>query len=329
MKNNMIVSVIIPVFDTPPSIFKRCYDSLLNQTYLNTQIIVIDDGSNKENSQKYKEILDRNTVYKRQVNSGVSIARNNGVIMATGSYVTFVDSDDELEPSFINECIDEIVSANLDVLITGKKIIRNKEIIDVWQPNLVVARKNKAAYEEIAINNYLYVASGSFIRTDIAKAISFEKTMYLGEDTLYLIDALKKANNIGISDCSGYRYDKGNSTLSKGDNVEEILKYIDNNYCFINKLKETIYIDNAIKDAIISIKIYEALSMLCDYKTNYSQFKKVIRKSNIHPVSRHSLKSSTYSPLKKLLILLISRRLYFVSYVCLRLKANIKKIIGR
>lgn len=329
MNSNITISIIVPIFNTPISIFRRCYKSLLNQTYPNIQIIVIDDGSEKENSKKYEEILSSSTIYKRQTNKGVSAARNNGVTMASGNYVTFVDSDDELENSFIEQCVEKIMSANLDMLITGKKIVRNNKVVDIWQPNPIVAEKTKEANEEIAINNYLYVSAGSFVSTSIAKTISFDEEIRLGEDTLYLISATKIAKNIGVSNYSGYKYDKSNSTLSKGNNIDDIYNYIAANHCFVDKLEKEMGINNAIKDAILSIKTYEALSMLCDHKTSYSQFAKLLRKSNIHPISLHSLKRSTYSFTKKILILIISRQMYPISYACLRLKSSIKKCIKR
>lgn len=109
IKNETIkISIIVPVYNGEKYI-QECIDSLLKQTYNNIEIIIIDDGSTDSTNtilKKYEECESRVVVI-RQENQGTSAARNAGLKVAQGEFVTFVDSDDYLLP----DCIERIVEA--------------------------------------------------------------------------------------------------------------------------------------------------------------------------------------------------------------------------
>ena len=94
-----LISVIIPVYNVEKYL-RRCVESVLNQTYVNLEIILVDDGSlDKSKSicdefaQKYERVK---VIHKK--NGGLSSARNAGIELATGEYIGFVDSDDDVDP---------------------------------------------------------------------------------------------------------------------------------------------------------------------------------------------------------------------------------------
>ena len=101
------VSIIVPVYNTENQI-RYCLDSILNQTYKNLEIIVVDDGT-KDNAgiiaEEYSKKDDRIIVI-HQENQGLSAARNTGLNAATGDYISFVDSDDVLKKDFYEYMID-------------------------------------------------------------------------------------------------------------------------------------------------------------------------------------------------------------------------------
>ena len=90
-----LISVVVPVYNVEKYL-ERCVDSIIKQTYKNLDIILVDDGSQDNSGKicdKYKEKYNNIQVI-HQKNQGLSIARNNGLAIAEGNYITFIDSDD-------------------------------------------------------------------------------------------------------------------------------------------------------------------------------------------------------------------------------------------
>lgn len=108
MENNLI-SIIIPIYNSEKTI-KRCLESIINQTYRNIEIILIDDGSEDDSYKICKEYQqnDNRIVLKSQKNSGVSKARNTGLDIAKGRYIGFVDSDDFIDKNMYELLVKEM-----------------------------------------------------------------------------------------------------------------------------------------------------------------------------------------------------------------------------
>lgn len=114
------VSVIIPVYNVE-NYLKLCLDSVLAQTYSNLEIIVINDGSTDSSDLICRDYAARDSriLYFSKDNSGISDTRNVGIHQASGDYVTFVDSDDWLEPTYIEELYEKIVAYDADIAISN------------------------------------------------------------------------------------------------------------------------------------------------------------------------------------------------------------------
>ena len=102
MNNTDLISVIIPVYNVEQYL-NRCVDSVINQTYKNLEIILIDDGSTDNSGKICDEYSQKDKRVKviHQKNMGVSNSRNKGINIAKGKYITFVDSDDVLNCQYI------------------------------------------------------------------------------------------------------------------------------------------------------------------------------------------------------------------------------------
>lgn len=110
------VSIIVPVYNVE-SYLNECIDSIINQTYRNLEIILIDDGSTDlsgEICDRYKEIDSRILVI-HQKNQGAANAKNNGLDLATGDYISFVDSDDYISKVFIETMMKSLQQNNSDI----------------------------------------------------------------------------------------------------------------------------------------------------------------------------------------------------------------------
>ena len=95
--NNVFISIIIPVFNNE-SLIGKCIQSIINQTYKNWELIIVDDGSTDNSLYECKKYEDKDSRIKviHQENQGVSRARYNGFKCAKGKWITFVDSDDTI-----------------------------------------------------------------------------------------------------------------------------------------------------------------------------------------------------------------------------------------
>ena len=111
------VSIIIPIYNAEKYI-KRCIDTIINQTYKNIEIIIKNDGST-DNSinliNKYKN-KDNRIIVINQKNAGVSVARNNGIKKRDGTYVMFVDIDDWIELTMVEEMVKIIKEQEVDIV---------------------------------------------------------------------------------------------------------------------------------------------------------------------------------------------------------------------
>lgn len=122
MKNTK-ASIIIPVYNAEKTI-SYCLDSILEQTFQDFEIILINDGSSDDSEKVIKIYIKKNPQkikYFVQKNGGVASARNNGISRANGKYLFFVDNDDFLDPDYIETFIKEIEKTKADVVFGGYK----------------------------------------------------------------------------------------------------------------------------------------------------------------------------------------------------------------
>lgn len=125
------ISIIIPTYNSAIYL-NRCIKSILNQTYKNIEIIIVDDGSNDETENFVKEnYYDlKNVKYIKQHNSGVSVARNKGIKIANGKFIFFIDADDTIDKFAIENLIKEyddtcLIGLN-HCICKGKKVVKRK-----------------------------------------------------------------------------------------------------------------------------------------------------------------------------------------------------------
>ena len=115
------ISIVVAVYNAEKTL-KKCVDSLLNQTYNNIEIILVNDCS-KDNSldicNEYSKANDNVKVISNDRNSGVSATRNNGINNSTGEYICFVDSDDYVEKDYVEILLKALINNNLQLSICG------------------------------------------------------------------------------------------------------------------------------------------------------------------------------------------------------------------
>lgn len=143
MKNKHKVTVIMSVFNTPFTIVKRAIDSVLNQTFQEFELLIIDDGSTDDSPQLILEyaILNENKItYLRHKNCSQSESINRAILLTESEYITVIDADDEYKTNHLELCLSEINS--LDLIASTTETIVNKEsdyyVPDRYNQNEVV-----------------------------------------------------------------------------------------------------------------------------------------------------------------------------------------------
>lgn len=125
-----LISIIVPIYNVEPYL-QKCVDSVLNQTFQNYELILVDDGSTDNSSKicdEYANKYDYITVI-HQNNAGVSAARNTGLDSSKGEYIFFLDSDDWIERNALEKLISLIKKNNLDLAIIEIKETDNENIV--------------------------------------------------------------------------------------------------------------------------------------------------------------------------------------------------------
>ncbi|NJX15155.1 glycosyltransferase family 2 protein [Tamlana crocina] len=203
-----LISIIIPVFNSQEHL-EKCLSSILNQTFKDFEIIIINDGST-DNSLSICESFEKNhnniKIYS-QNNAGVSIARNNGLDKASGSYICFVDSDDWLDEKFL-ENFDYSIDSDLQMqgLIIWKEDGNKFETIKFPQKcisNNIIDAIELAEKNNIIRGPYVKLFKSSIIKTN---NLNFNPDIAYGEDMIFVFEYLMHISTISITSYAGYYY---------------------------------------------------------------------------------------------------------------------------
>ena len=126
MKRMPKISVIIPVYKVEQYL-PECLDSIINQTYKNLEIICIDDGSPDNSGKILDEYASKDNRIRviHKENGGISSARNAGLDIATGDWISFVDSDDWLDINTYEKLLSSADEANTDIVMFGNCSVNN------------------------------------------------------------------------------------------------------------------------------------------------------------------------------------------------------------
>ncbi|MDF2454806.1 MAG: glycosyl transferase family 2 [Cytophagaceae bacterium] len=208
--NSPFFSIIIPVYNSSKYLHK-CLDSIVNQSYKDFELILVNDGSKDNSLDICTQYADRYGFISviNQPNQGVSAARNNGLKKAIGNYVTFIDSDDFIEQEYLLHFYNE--SANADLIVGG--IVTKYEDDLTAQRNTVYVVKDKTLsnQEKIIQLENKYLLSGAVAKcykNEIIKkhALEVDVNFHFGEDALFNLVFCMHAQSIALCDFVGYNY---------------------------------------------------------------------------------------------------------------------------
>ena len=218
-----MISVIIPCYNSEKTI-KKCIDSVLNQTYENFEIILINDGSKDNTDKIIKTYSDKRIRYYDNENQGIGKTRNFGIKEATGDYITFLDSDDYLDKNALKNFYECAASNDLDLVISNYYMIgKNKQEFIIGNFDITTLKESPNLLYDINLSpwNKLY-------KSELIKNIEFIENLKY-EDAPFVINAMINAKKIGKLNSFTHYYvvnDKSETTI-RDERIFDIFKILD------------------------------------------------------------------------------------------------------
>ena len=325
--NNIKVSVIVPIYNAEKYI-KKCVESILNQSLKEIELILVNDGSTDASysiCQTYAE-KDKRIVLLDQVNAGVSVARNNGLNVAKGKYIEFVDADDYIESDTIEILYKRAVKSNSDTVIFGIKNVYsdNESFTDVKDEDYTLTEFLKH-YGEYISNAIIGATWNKLYRRELIEGVRFIEGKRYNEDLFFNLDALKKCKIISLHQGVHYNYiHNADSVTSKYiENLFEI--YAESNKKAIQFLKETNSYDINVCAQSTRFVNQTIAAVLMLYRKNDKMYEKLIKTNKIfsNDEVKQAIEKAVPCGLKeKLLFFIIKHKMSRAMYILCSLRTN-------
>ena len=213
-----MISIVVPIYNAEKYL-ESCLNSIQNQTYKNFECLLIDDGSVDKSAEICNRwvLIDSRFIYIKQSNSGVSKARNVGVNMSKGDWITFVDADDIVSPLFLEKAM-KYVDRHVDLVIGGLMSGSEEEYLNLTNDNYGVLCFEDNSIDELKphlMTNIIHFGKGGVIsrgpicrlvKAKICRNVPFNEKLKLSEDILWNFELIDKCKKIYIVKQIWYLY---------------------------------------------------------------------------------------------------------------------------
>ena len=243
------ISIIVPVYNTSKYL-NKCINSLLNQTLEDIEIILINDGSTDESDSIIKKYKDKRIKYIHKKNEGIGKTRNLGIEIASGEYLSFIDSDDYVEADFCEKMYNKAIKDNCDIVICDfyKDIDSTLEYIKIesFKDNSLNKNPNILNIVNLGPCNKIYKRNLFENRNNRF----VENLKY--EDAPFVCKVLLSAKKIGKVDeyLAHYVIHDKSETTTRDERIFDILKITD---IMIKELKKHDYMHDAMINIVVMI----------------------------------------------------------------------------
>lgn len=331
-ENNYCVSVIIPVYNAEKYI-NKCIDSVLAQTLQNIEIILINDGSTDNSAIVLSQYAEKYNNIKviSQENKGASAARNEGLKVATGEFIGFVDADDYISSDMYKQLYDIAIDKNVDIVTSNFCYVKN----DVIDKGVVNLPENRIIYQnEIRDlvcyankNRLLWFAVKSIYRTSMIKEnnIFYNTDVKIGTETPFVLECLLCAKSLYYVNVVNYFYVQSPNSITRTKYKSDLLNKLQNLYY----AKKNVYIKYGIteySDDLNNYTMEHTIPMLISNEINNSskffELMKLYSKIRNSEMVSEAYKNSSIKLVKnklKYLVLLLKYRLYFLILIFTKL----------
>ncbi len=336
----MFFSVIVPVYNVEKYL-RICIESVLNQTFSDFELILVNDGSEDncpEICEEYKEKDSRIKVVHKE-NGGLASARQAGIKVASGDYVYNLDSDDAIESDTLESCYNFISEYNCDIVSLGYKWVEDSKVVRVTNDGL-----EEGFYDKEGINKYIfprllmdknmehisYYLSGKAVKRELLtpNLLSLNPKISLGEDLCTIIPCYLQTKSVYISKRANYLYTVRRDSLSKEFNSDQIF-LIENVIKELNKI--TLEKPEDFNGQILRYSFFMCLAiMAAAAEGNYFKAAKTIGKNIKNTVHFLNIKNARFDKISvksRITLVLMKLGLYKTAFYFLNLSKNIKKLL--
>lgn len=204
-----LISAIVPVYNAQ-AYLEACVNSLLEQTYQNIEIVLINDGSVDDSGALCDQLAeqDRRVRVIHQKNQGVSATRNNGIHCAKGEYLVFVDSDDTVDAQYVQTLYQEMTEHDADLVICGYRMCYSKYSKEI-HADKGLCISSIAQNEQIITQTYVGKLLNSPCNKIYKKKLishNFDSSLTMGEDLVFNLQYLKNVGKLKVTPKVLYNY---------------------------------------------------------------------------------------------------------------------------
>lgn len=228
---NVTFSIIVPVYNCEPYL-EKCLDSILDQNYPDFEVILIDDGATDKSGvicDEYAQEDARVRVY-HQKNGGVSSARNKGLSVARGIYISFIDSDDWVTSDYLDVFLEARAHYDYDLVYIEMALVQeNGDLTPLGMQGIATEKKDELPdvlkFLLLEYKGFGFTCNKSFKRDLIKRYdLRFDQNYSLGEDRLFTLDYCCYTQSVKLFPIQTYYYRMNEFSLSH--------KKIDFDFCY-------------------------------------------------------------------------------------------------
>ncbi|MEG0415240.1 MAG: glycosyltransferase family 2 protein [Erysipelothrix sp.] len=251
-ENTELISIVIPMFNSEKSI-KKTITSILDQSYTNYEVILVNDGSTDNTSEVIDELIGNNHKFKvvDKQNGGVSSARNVGMSFTTGDYLLFLDADDSVDSCYLQDISDGI-TANPDLVYCGYKTISNLKIINETVYDITDNLLKKYLISSFHVQTACFCIKRNIL---ISNNVKFNENISWGEDILFFSEVLSLSSSINSIPKANVNYTQDYADKTKLSHFN--ISQIDDDVFYLKLLldKQFIIEDNIYRDILENYRI--------------------------------------------------------------------------
>lgn len=322
-----MISIIMPVYNKYNYLMKSI-NSIINQTYKDFELIIVDDGSSDGSEKLCDEFAQKDQRIKviHLKNAGVSNARNVGLDNAKGKYLQFIDSDDYVDEDMLEKLYDKATQYDVDIVISGiTKVNHDYEVLNETLPQLTGVKSKNEMLENFASEQRstgIYgCVSNKFIKRDIVEKfkLRFDTKIKLAEDLDFYLKLYEHISSIYFYDTSFYYYIQNAANSSTSENFKhDYLTQINISLRQKDLLnKNNMLNENNLKTINLVITNFTLCYIYDEFNSSYSRYKERLNYIYDNQKIQNSLTQNDQTKFNKIIISLLSKNTSCLLYILL------------